>query len=50
MEIPQEIPLIEDPFYDGEYSSNRRLKSSAKSEKILAKEWLIDYKLNTGRK
>ena len=28
-EISQHVPLIPDPFYDGEYSTNRRLNSSA---------------------
>ena len=42
--ISQMVPLIKSPFFDGEHSSNERLKVVAKSEKIVANEYLAGYR------
>lgn len=42
--IKQQIPVNKWAYYDGELSSNERLKTLAKSEFGLAKVWLWEYK------
>ena len=43
-DIKQVIPYIETPFYDGEFSSNRKLKTIAKERYEIAKLKLIELK------
>jgi hypothetical protein len=43
-DIKQVIPYIENPFYDGEYSSNRKLKTLARERYEIAKLKLIELK------
>jgi hypothetical protein len=43
-DIKQVIPYIENPFYDGEFSSNRKLKTLAKERYEIAKLKLIELK------
>lgn len=37
-EIKQELPLTSDPFYDGDFVTNKTLERYGKSEHILAQE------------
>lgn len=41
-EIKQYYSPIEDPFFDGEYNSNRMLETTASEERNVAKMWLYD--------
>jgi hypothetical protein len=43
-DIKQVIPYIENAFYDGEFSSNRKLKTIAKERYEIAKLKLIELK------
>ena len=42
--IKQIVPLIDDPFYDGEYSTNRRLSASAKEQYQIAELEILKIK------
>lgn len=37
-EIKQELPLTSDPFYDGDFATNRTVERYGKTEHILAQE------------
>lgn len=43
-DIKQVVPYIENPFYDGEHSSNRKLKTLARERYEIAKLKLIELK------
>lgn len=43
-DIKQVVPYIEKPYYDGEYSSNRKLKTIATERYEIAKLKLIELK------
>jgi hypothetical protein len=45
--IKQIVPLIDDPFYDGEYSTNRRLSASAKEQYLIAELEILKIKEKT---
>lgn len=42
--IKQIVPLINDPYYDGEYSTNRRLSASAKEQYLIAELEILNIK------
>ena len=42
--IDQSIPYIDDPFFDGEYNTNKRLAVIAKSEYEWAKTKIMEAK------
>ena len=42
--IDQSIPYIDDPFFDGEYNTNKRLAVVAKSEYEWAKTKIMEAK------
>lgn len=42
--IEQSIPYIDDPFFDGEYNTNKRLAVVAKSEYEWAKTKIMEVK------
>ena len=42
--IDQSIPYIDNPFFDGEYNTNRRLADVAKSEYEWAKTKIMEAK------
>lgn len=42
--IDQSIPYIDDPFFDGEYNTNKRLASVAKMEYEWAKTKIMEAK------
>lgn len=44
LKIKQFIPLIKNPFYNGEFSSNRSIKADAIEEKAKAYEWIYKRK------
>lgn len=44
LKVKQFIPLIKNPFYDGEFSSNRSIKAVAAEEKAKAYEWIYNRK------
>lgn len=44
LKVKQFIPLITNPFYDGEFSSNRSVKAAAVEEKAKAYEWIYTRK------
>lgn len=43
--VKQFIPLIKNPYYDGEYSSNESVKADAIEEKAKAYEWIYNKKI-----
>lgn len=45
--IKQIVPLIKHPFYDGEYSTNRRLSASAKEQYLIAELEILNIKEKT---
>lgn len=48
--VIQGIPLLHDPFYDGEYDTNRNLKAVAALEKAKAKMYISEFKEKLKRK
>ena len=42
--IVQDIPFIKNTYHDGGYAENERLKGVAHGGKVLAKEWLFNYR------
>ena len=42
--IKQIVPLIDNPFYDGEYSTNRRLTLSANEQYLIAELEILKIK------
>ena len=44
--IKQEVPFIDEPFYDGDYSTNRRLLLTAKEQYQLAELEVLKIKEN----
>lgn len=42
--VVQFIPLLQNPYYDGEYSSNESVKADAVEEKAKAYNWIYTRK------
>lgn len=46
-EIDQLVPLMEQPFYDGEYNANENMRNAASHERKLAQLWINNGRTNT---